>query len=98
MSNIACCIFFGFLIILGISDIIEFLTVSLFNIDSSENITITPENVEYIFRTVVIKNYVKNNKKLKLNSEQIKHVETNKIYSTLCNDHPELISLNLINQ
>lgn len=97
MSNIACCIFFGFLIILGLSDIIEFLTASIFSIKNTESITVTSENIEYILRTMIIKNHaVKNNKELKLNSEQIKHGEINEIYSTLCNDYPEFAFLNSI--
>lgn len=90
MSNIACCIFFGFLIILGISDIIEYFITSLFKIENPDNIIITTENLEFILRAIVIKNSTKTGKKIKLNSEQIKQKEMEKMFYVLYNDYPQL--------
>lgn len=90
MSNIACCIFFGFLIILGISDIIEYFITSLFRIENPNSIIITTENLEFVLRAIVIKNSIKTGKKIKLNSEQIKQGELEKMFYVLYNDYPQL--------
>lgn len=90
MSNIACCIFFGFLIILGISDIIEYFITSLFRIENPDNIIITTENLEFILRAIVIKNSTKTGEKITLNSEQIKQGELEKMFYVLYKDYPQL--------
>ena len=90
MSNIACCIFFGFLIILGISDIIEYFITSLFRIENPNSIIITTENLEFILRAIVIKNSTKTSEKITLNSEQIKRGELEKMFYVLYNDYPQL--------
>lgn len=92
MSNIVCCIFFGILIIFGISDIAEFILMRLFNFENAENEKLTPETIEYVLRSTVIQNSIKKCKNpKKISPKEINTEELKKMYLILCTDYPELI-------
>lgn len=91
MSNIVCYIFFGFFIIVGISDIIEYLLTRFFKIENLNSYEIDSENIEYISRAILLQSYKNKNKKFTLNVKNNSTDELCKIYSVLCKDYSKLI-------
>ena len=53
MSTVVCCIIFGFFIILGIVQTIEFLILKTFALPKNLNIEINSENAEFIIRSKI---------------------------------------------
>ncbi len=91
MSNIVCYIFFGFFIIVGISDIIEYLLTHFFKIENLNSYEIDSENIEYISRAILLQSYKNKNRKFTLNIKNDSNDELYKIYSVLCKDYSKLI-------
>lgn len=90
MSNVVCYIFFGFFIIVGISDVIEYLLTRFFKIENLNSYEIDSENIEYISRTVLLQSYKNKNRKFALSIKNDSTDELCKIYSVLCKDYPQL--------
>ncbi len=91
MSNIVCYIFFGFFIIVGISDIIEYLLTRFFKIENLNSYEIDSENIEYISRAILLQSCENKNKKFTLHVKNNSTDELYKIYSVLCKDYSKLI-------
>lgn len=91
MSNVVCYIFFGFFIIVGISDVIEYLLTRFFKIENLNSYEIDSENIEYISRAILLQSYKNKNRKLTLNIKNDSNDELYKIYSVLCKDYSKLI-------
>lgn len=91
MSNIVCYIFFGFFIIVGISDVIEYLLTRFFKIENLNSYEIDSENIEYISRAILLQSYKNKNRKFTLNIKNDSNDELYKIYSVLCKDYSKLI-------
>ncbi len=91
MSNIVCYIFLGFFIIVGISDIMEYLITRFFKIENLNSYEINSENIEYISRAVLLQNSKNKNRKFTLNIKNDSTDELRKIYSVLCKDYSKLL-------
>lgn len=103
MYQIVCCIIFGVFIIVGISDIIDYLIYNFFDEKSdfySEKIFYIPinghkEDIEFIIRNIILEL----KKAHKIYTSKIIFVdcgmdkETRKICEILCKRHGEIINL-----
>lgn len=96
MSNIVCCIIFGFFIILGMVDAIKFIILNMFDFSKQSNETlmlsekVDSENIEYVIRNILIQNaWTQNSDKIELILPNISD-ETYKILSILYKDYPHL--------
>ncbi len=100
MSNIVCCIVFGFFIILGIVDVIKFIILNMFDFSkqSNEKLTIPSkvdsENIECIIRNIIIQNaWTENSDKTEIVPSDINE-EAHRILYMLSKDYPHLKTKN----
>jgi hypothetical protein len=101
VSNIVCCIIFGFLIILGVVDVIKLIVLNMFDFSKQTDETsqsqktnlpvkIDSENIEHIIRSVLIQSaWNKNSNETKITCPNIGN-ETHKILSILIKDYPNI--------